>query len=85
MHTDESRISAVHAFGDNFICMHDVSTLKTMEFAPLLNILRKIFPGNPWKDTEPHRQAVCEDLANGLIKGTHSARSHEFVLWICNE
>jgi len=82
---DESRISAIHAFGDNFIRMHDVSTLKTMEFALLLNILQKIFPGDPWKDTEPHRQAVREDLANGLIKGTHLARSHKFILWICNE
>jgi len=71
MHTDESRISAVHAFGDDFIHMHDISTLKTMEFAPLLNILQKIFPGDPWKDTELRRQAVHEDLANGLIKGTH--------------
>jgi len=85
MHMDESRILAVHAFGDNFICMHDVSTLKMMEFAPLLNILWKIFPGDPWKDTEPRCQAICEDLANGLIKGTHLAQSHEFVLWICNE
>ena len=65
--------------------MHDVSTFKTTEFSPQLNILRKIFPGDPWKDTEPRRQAVREDVANGFIKGTHSARSHEFVLWICNE
>jgi len=85
MHMDESHISAIYAFGDNFICMHDVSTLKMMEFAPLLNILQKIFPGDPWKDTKPHNQAICEDLANGLIKGTHSAQSHEFILWICNE
>jgi len=85
MYMDESRILAVHAFGDNFIHMHDVFTLKTMEFAPLLNILWKIFPGDPWKDTELRCQAVREDLANGLIKGTYSARSHKFVLWICNE
>src|SRR5260221_11991395 len=67
------------------MCMHDVSTFKAMQFAPLLNEFRKKFPGDPWRDTEPGRQAVCEDFANGLIKRTHSRRSDEFVLWVCDE
>jgi len=45
---DESRISAIHAFGNNIMRMYDVSTFKTTEFAPLLNILWKIFPGDRW-------------------------------------
>jgi hypothetical protein len=43
---DERRISAIHAFGNNIMCVHDVSTFKATQFAPLLNIPWKIFPGN---------------------------------------
>src|SRR5260221_13841460 len=85
MHTDERRISAVHAFGNNIMRVHDVSTFKATQFAPLLNEFRKKFPGDPWRDTEPGRQAICEDFANGLIKGTHSCQSDKFVLWVCDE
>jgi len=65
--------------------MHDVSTFKVMQFALLLNNFWKKFPGDRWRDTEPGRQAVREDFANGVLKGTHLLRSHEFVLWVCNE
>ena len=84
MHMDKRRISAIHAFGNNIMRVHDVSTFKAMQFAPLLNILQKIFPGDLWQDTELGRQAICEDFANGAIKGTHSLQGHEFVLWVCN-
>jgi hypothetical protein len=63
--------------------MHDVPTFKATQFAPLLNIFRKKFPGNPWLDTEPGRQAIHEDFGNGIIKATHSLRSHKFILWVC--
>src|ERR1700679_1416743 len=33
-----------------------------------------------WLDTEPGRQDVHKDFANGVIKATHSLRSHKFVL-----
>src|SRR5260221_3025541 len=65
--------------------MHDVSTFKAMQFAPLLNEFQKKIPGDPWQDTALGRKAVCEDFANGLIKGTHLRRSDEFVLWVCDE
>ena len=84
MDTNERRISAVYAFGNDIIRVHDVSTFKATQFAPLLNILWKKFLGNPWQDTEPGRQAVCKDFAYGVIKVTHSLWSHEFVLWVCN-
>jgi hypothetical protein len=67
------------------MCVHDVSTLKVMQFAPLLNNFQKEFPDNLWWDTELSHQAICDDFANGGIKGTHSLRSHKFVLWVCNE
>jgi diphthamide biosynthesis methyltransferase len=35
-------------------------------------------------DNQYHK-AVHEDFANGVIKATHSLRSHKFVLWVCNE
>jgi hypothetical protein len=85
MHTDERCISAVHAFGDDIMCVHDVPTFKATQFAPLLNSLRKKILGNLCLDTEPGRQAVHEDFANGRIKATHSLRSHKFILWVCNE
>ena len=65
--------------------VHDVPTFKATQFTPLLNHLRKKFPGNLWLDTEPGRQAVHEDFANGVIKATHKLRSHKFILWVCNE
>jgi hypothetical protein len=65
--------------------MHNVSTFKMMQFAPLLNDIRKKFPGDCWQDTELGCQAIREDFANGVIKGTHSLQSHEFVLWVYNE
>jgi uncharacterized Rossmann fold enzyme len=46
MHADKRRILAIHAFGNNIMHVHDVSTLKTMQFAPLLNNFQKEFPGN---------------------------------------
>ncbi len=64
---DERCISAVHAFGDNIMCVHDVPTFKVTQFAPLLNSLRKKFPGNLWPDTEPGHQAAHEDFANDAI------------------
>jgi len=82
---DERCISAVHAFGNNIIRVHDVSTFKATQFGPLLNDFWKKFRSNPWRDTEPGRQAICEDFASGLIEGTHLRRSNEFVLWVCNE
>src|SRR5712691_8410350 len=82
---DERCISAIHVFRNNIIGMHDVSTFKATQFGPLLNEFRKKFPGDLRRDTEPGRQAVREDFANGVLKGTHSLRSHEFVLWVCNE
>ena len=85
MHTDERYVSAIHAFGDNIMCVHDVPTFKATQFAPLLNSLRKKFLGNLCLDTEPGRQAVHEDFANDVIKGTHSRRSYKFILWICNK
>ena len=65
--------------------VHDVPTFKATQFAPLLNLLRKKFPGDLWLDTEPGCQTVHEDFANGVIKVTHSFWSHKFVLWVCNE
>ncbi len=49
---DKRCIPAIHAFGSNIICMHDVPTFKVMQFAPLLNNLQKKFPGDVWPDTE---------------------------------
>ena len=85
MHTDERCISAIHAFVNNIMCMHDIPTFKVTQFPPLLNSLRKMFPGNLWLDTKPGRQAVHEDFSDGVIKATHSHRSHEFILWVCNK
>ena len=65
--------------------MHDVPTFEATQFAPLLNNIRKMFPGDLWLDTEPGRQAVHEDFANGVIKVTLSLRSHKFILRVCNE
>jgi hypothetical protein len=65
--------------------VHDVPAFKAMQFAPLLNSLRKKFPSDLWLDTEPGRQAVHKDFANGVIKVAHLFRSHKFVLWVCNE
>lgn len=67
------------------MCVHDVPTFKATQFAPLLNNLWKKFPGDLWLDIEPGRQAVDEDLVNGVIKATHMLRSHKFILWVCNE
>ena len=82
---DERRISAVHAFGNDIMCVHDVLTFKATQFTPLFNSLWKKFLGDLWLDTEPGRQTVREDFANSIIKATHSLRSHKFVLWVCNE
>ncbi len=82
---DERCISAIHAFGNNIMRVHDVPTFKATQFAPLLNSLQKKFPGNLWLDREPGRQAIHEDFANGVIKATHSLWSHKFVLWVCNK
>ena len=65
--------------------MHDVSTFKTMQFAPLLNDLQKKFAGNIWRDTKLGRQAIWEDFADGVTKGCHALWSHEFILWVCSE
>ena len=65
--------------------VHDVLTFKAMQFAPLLNIIQKKFPSDHWRDIEPGHQPVHKDFANGVIKATHSLRSHKFVLWVCNE
>jgi len=85
MHTDERCIMAIHAFGNNFMRMHDVPTFKVTQFAPLLNVVRKKFPGDPSPDTELGHQAIREDLAHGITKGTHNLWSHELVLWVCGE
>ena len=84
-HTDERCIAAVHAFGNDIMRMHNISTFKATQFAPLLNIVRKKFPGDIWQDIEPGRQAVREDFAHLTTKGTHDLWGHEFVLWVCNE
>jgi hypothetical protein len=65
--------------------VHDVPAFKATQFAPLLNILRKKFPGDLWLDTEPGCQAIHEDFVNSVIKPTHPLRSHKFILWVCNE
>ena len=62
------------------MCMHDVSTFKAMQFAPLLNNFQKEFPSDPWWDREPGHQTVCEDFADGVIKGGYALWGHEFVL-----
>jgi hypothetical protein len=85
MHTDERCISAIHVLGNNIMCMHDVTTFKATQFSPLLNGLQKKFPGDHWRDTEPGCQAICENFANSVIKGTHLLRGHEFVLWVCSK
>ena len=82
---DERGILAVHAFGNYIMHVHDVPAFKATQFAPLLDNLWKKFPGDLWLDREPGRQAVHEDFANGVIKGTYSLRSHKFILWVCNE
>src|SRR5260370_15274679 len=43
---DKRCISAIHVFGNNIMRMHDVPTFKATQFAPLLNSLRKKFPGD---------------------------------------
>ena len=53
------------------MCMHDVASFKATQFTPLLNSLRKKFPGDLWRDIEPGRQAVHEDFADAVIKATH--------------
>jgi hypothetical protein len=68
---DERCISAVHAFGNNIMCVHDVPSFKATQFAPLLNSLQKKFPSDLWCDIELGRQAVHEDLANAVIKATN--------------
>ena len=67
------------------MCMHDVSTFKAMQFAPLLNDFQKKFLGDPWQDREPCHQTVHEDCVDGVIKGGHTLRGHEFILWVYNE
>ena len=84
-HTDERCIAAIHAFGNNITRVHDIPTFKATQFTPLLNVVRKKFPGDIWRDTEPGRQAVHEDFAHDITKGTHDLWSHEFVLWVCNK
>jgi hypothetical protein len=85
MHIDERCIMPIHAFSNDIIGMHDISPFKATQFAPLLNDFWKKFPGDFWQDTELGCQAVCEDFANGVIKGTHSLWSHEFILRVYNE
>jgi len=80
MHTDERCIAAVHAFGNNIMHVHNIPTFKAMQFAPLLNVVWKKFPGDICQDTELGCQAVCEDFAHTITKGTHDLWSHEFVL-----
>jgi len=70
MHMDEGCISAIHAVGNNIMCMHDVSTFKATQFTPLLNDFQNKFPSDVECDTEPGHQAVHEDSVNGVIKGT---------------
>ena len=82
---DERCILAIHVFGNNIMCVHDVPTFKAMQFAPLLNSLQKKFPGDLWLDRELGRQAIHEDFVNGVIKVTHLLQSHKFVLWVCNK
>jgi hypothetical protein len=65
--------------------VHDVPTFKATQFAPLLNSLRKKFLDDLWLDTEPGRQTIREDFANGVIKTTYSLRGHKLVLWVCNK
>jgi hypothetical protein len=43
---DERCILAIHVFRNNINSMHDVSTFKAMQFAPLLNDFQKKFPGD---------------------------------------
>jgi hypothetical protein len=52
------------------MCVHDFPTFKATQFAPLLNSVRKKFPGDLWLDTGPGRQAVHENFANGFIETT---------------
>jgi hypothetical protein len=80
MRMDERCILAIHALGNNIMRMHNVTTFKVTQFSPLLNGLQKKFPGNHWRDTEPGCQAIREDFANSVIKGTHSLQGHEFIL-----
>jgi hypothetical protein len=84
-HADEGCIATIYAFGNNIMRVHDIPTFKATQFAPLLNVVRKKFPGDIWRDIEPGRQAILEDFAHGIIEGTHDLWSHEFVLWVCNE
>ena len=84
-HMDKRCIAAVHAFGNNIMHVHDIPTFKATQFAPLLHVVWKKFPGDICQDTEPGCQAVCEDFAHAITKGTHNLWSHKFVLWVCNE
>ena len=84
-HTDERCISAIHTFRNNIMRMHDVPTFKATQFAPVLNHLRNNLTNDVWPDTEPGHQTAHEDFADSVIKATHSLRSHQFVLWVCNE
>jgi len=85
MHMDERCIVAVHAFGNNIMRMHDVPTFKVTQFAPLLNVVQKKFPCDVWLDTKPGCQAILEDIAYGITKGTYNLWSHKFVLWVCSK
>jgi len=70
MHMDEGCVLAVHVVGNNIMRMHDVSTFEAMQFTPLLNDFWNKFPSDIEHDTKLGHQAICEDCANGIIKGT---------------
>jgi hypothetical protein len=46
---EERCISAIHAFGNNIMHMHDVPTFKATQFAPLLNSLQKKAEEGSWR------------------------------------
>jgi len=61
---------AIHVVGNNIMRVHDVSTFEATQFTPLLNNFQNKFPSDIERDTEPGHQAIREDCANGVIKGT---------------
>src|SRR6266403_4888088 len=71
--------------GNNIMRVHDVSTFKATQFAPLLNSLRKEFLVTFGSTQNQVAYAVHEDFANDVIKATHSLRSHTFILEVHNE
>jgi hypothetical protein len=87
----ERSVCVTMAHGGTKRCtMHDTPTVRLFranEFAQssLIQSCRRrlIHLGKSWRplaDTEPGRQAIHKDFVNGVIKATHSLRSHKFLL-----